>query len=483
MVGRETLAKQDPPARRALTGSSLRTRSVATLIGVPVLLATAGWAAYTGPWKDAGTGVPPGAAVGSAVSPSPLAVGPTPRTAAASTSAPTTAARTPSPSATPPQVLPTGAITAADAAVSPLPPLPRGCHAAPAWALKTPNNAVSPASGIVARTWDGTSWFGAPLRLVAVQADPSRIQFSVATAGHLGGSETTSDQTEKSGAAVGINGDFFTWGPTGQIPFGVQVSGGEVRFAPPGVTRAIGLGDDGKFHYAYVHVDGAAQVTGPDGTATKIPIGAVNASAGKSVALVTAYGAKQPFHAGWYVLLRDGVVASSSARDPGGPRGKDQLLIAPTAKPALLSGIKVGGRVAVRVSVKSDYGITFDQAMGSGSEMLREGGYVGPDCGSKFGFFTRPRTMAAWNANDGRFWFFSAQSTGTGPFHPGNRGLSYSETSDLLRRLGATDAVPLDGGGSTTLVFKKSGGGVTRVDAAASYPQRPIPDVMLLTPR
>jgi exopolysaccharide biosynthesis protein len=133
--------------------------------------------------------------------------------------------------------------------------------------------------------------------------------------------------------------------------------------------------------------------------------------------------------------------------------------------------------------VKSDYGVTLSQALGAGSEMLRDGRYVGPRCGRRYGFFTRPRTMVAWNADDGRYWLFSAQSTGTGPFHPGNRGLSYSETSDLLRRLGATDAVPLDGGGSTTLVFAKSGGGLTRVDAAATYPQRAIPDVMVLTPR
>jgi hypothetical protein len=169
----------------------------------------------------------------------------------------------------------------------------------------------------VARTWNGTSYFGAPLRLVAVQADPSRVAFSISTAGRLGGSETTQEQTEKAGAAVGLNGDFFTWGPTGQIPFGVQVADGAIRYAPAGVTRAVGFGDDGRFHYAYVHVDGAAQVTGGDGT-TKIPIAAVNAPSGKAVVLVTSYAAKQPLGGGWYVLVRDGVVVRSSASDPGG---------------------------------------------------------------------------------------------------------------------------------------------------------------------
>jgi len=479
MVGREPLANQAPPARRALVGSSVRKRSVAALLGVPVLLGTAGWAAYTEPWKDAGSTRPPTTLAGATSSPSPSTDDPT--SAAPSTPDPTAAAQTPTPSPEP-QVLPTGAITAAEASVNPLPALPRDCHSAPSWALKAPTNVTRPADGIVARTWDGTSYFGAPLRLVAVQADFSKVAWSVSTAGHLGTTENTKVQTEKSGGAVGLNGDFFVWGPTGEIPFGVQVVGGEIRFAPAGATRAIGLGDDGKFHYAYVHVDGAAQVTGADGAAVKIPIGSVNVSPTKAVSLVTAYGSKQPFHASWYVLVRDGVVVSSSPRDPGGPSGKDQLLLAPTSKPSLLSGVKAGSKAVVQAALKSDYGITFSQAIGSGSEMLRDSRYVGPGCGSQYGFYTRPRTMVAWNAKDGRFWLFSAQSTGTGAFHPGNRGLSYSETSDLLRRLGATDAVPLDGGGSTTLIFKSSNG-LTRVDGPSSYPQRPIPDVMVLTPR
>jgi len=354
--------------------------------------------------------------------------------------------------------------------------LPRGCHAAPSWVDSTPDSTLTPALGVTVTSWHGSSSYGAPLRVVVAAASAAHASFATVTAPRLGSAVPTTALTSTSGAVVGLNGDYFTWGPTGQIPLGVQVSGGVVRFAPATPTRAVGLGADGQLHYAYVRVSGSAVVTAA-GSSHRIALSAVNAPSSTGVSLVTGYGAKQPRRGGWFVLVRAGVAVSSSARDPGGPRGDDVLLVTSAARRALLSGVRAGNQVAVKAAVVNQDRLVMTEAVGSGAEIVRRKAVVA-DCTSTLGRSTRPRTVLAWNASDGRMWFVAVQSVGSGRSHPGNLGLTYGETADLIRKLGATDAALLDGGGSTTLAVRQSGR-VVRVDAPAASPQRPVTDAMV----
>jgi exopolysaccharide biosynthesis protein len=73
---------------------------------------------------------------------------------------------------------------------------------------------------------------------------------------------------------------------------------------------------------------------------------------------------------------------------------------------------------------------------------------------------------------------------GRGQHAPVSRyGATYLQVAGLAKALGATDAVMLDGGGSTTMAMRDADGGVRRIDAPSDTPQRPVPDGLVVIPR
>jgi exopolysaccharide biosynthesis protein len=101
---------------------------------------------------------------------------------------------------------------------------------------------------------------------------------------------------------------------------------------------------------------------------------------------------------------------------------------------------------------------------------------------SGVGALSRPRTLVAWNAGRTRLWLVTVN--GRGSASPVSRyGATYRQVADAVRSLGATDAVMVDGGGSTTMALRGGDGRVRRVDAPAGTPQRPVPDGLVLIRR
>jgi exopolysaccharide biosynthesis protein len=89
--------------------------------------------------------------------------------------------------------------------------------------------------------------------------------------------------------------------------------------------------------------------------------------------------------------------------------------------------------------------------------------------------------MVAWDAARRRVWLLVV--TGSGPGSAVSRyGATYRQIAQAARALGASDAVMLDGGGSSTMAVR-SGGRAWRVDAPAGTLQRPVPDVVVLVRR
>jgi exopolysaccharide biosynthesis protein len=91
---------------------------------------------------------------------------------------------------------------------------------------------------------------------------------------------------------------------------------------------------------------------------------------------------------------------------------------------------------------------------------------------------SRPRTMIAWNAARTQLWLIVVGGRARGV--PVSRyGLSYRQVTEVARSLGASEAVMVDGGGSSTMAVR-AGREVQRVDAPAEAPQRPVPDALVL---
>jgi hypothetical protein len=116
--------------------------------------------------------------------------------------------------------------------------------------------------------------------------------------------------------------------------------------------------------------------------------------------------------------------------------------------------LRPGERVALRLRLVPASGDPrWEQVIhviGGGPRILAEGRYVGGE-GFAAGFTSRrhPRTAVARLA-DGRILLVVVD--GRQPYH--SLGMTLPELAVFLRALGATDAVNLDGGGSTTLVVR-----------------------------
>jgi len=363
----------------------------------------------------------------------------------------------------------------------PVPALPQHCRAAPSWVDATPDSTASPAPGLTVRTWSGAGGDRVPLRVVAAEADTVRINVSVAVPARFGAVLDTTELVGRSGAVVGVNGDYFESGAAGAVPRGVEVQHGVVLFGPAGSTKAVGVGVDGAVHAGYVHVTGNVVTTGA-GPAVRLPVTSVNVAspASSGVAVQTAYGSAQPRRGTWFVRVRGGTVVSSSPHDPGRPTGGDLLVMAPAAARAALAKVAVGAHVEVTTGVQGADGVGLTEAVGSSSPVLT-GGAVVVACTGSYGTGWRPRTVVAWDNRRARVWLITINATSSGASGTGVRGVTYGEAADLARRLGATGAVLLDGGHSTTAALRERGG-VRRIDAPASARMRPVPDGVVLAP-
>jgi len=363
---------------------------------------------------------------------------------------------------------------------SPLPARPRNCRAAPSWVDATPDSTASPAPGLVVRTWSGPGRDRVPLRVVAAQADTVRFSLSVAVAPRFGSVLDTTALVDRSGATFGVNGDYFESAAAGAVPRGVEVQHGVVLFGPAGTTKAVGVGTDGALHAGYVRSTGSVVVTGA-GPAQQLPVTSVNtASPSSGIAVQTAYGSAQPRRGAWFVRVHSGVVVSSSSRDPGRIAGSDLLLLAPPAQRAALAKVAVGAHIEVRTEVRGADGVALTDAVGSSAPILTRSAIV-VACTGDYGTGWRPRTVVAWDNRRAQVWLITINAMSRGASGTGVRGVTYGEAADLARQLGATDAVLLDGGHSTTAALR-GGGGVHRIDAPATAGMRPVPDAVVLAP-
>jgi len=138
--------------------------------------------------------------------------------------------------------------------------------------------------------------------------------------------------------------------------------------------------------------------------------------------------------------------------------------------------LKVGDRITLRLRLVPVSGDPRWQeivhVIGGGPRLLADGRYVGGE-GFTTGFLNRrhPRTVIARLA-DGRLILVVVD--GRQPYH--SLGMTLVELAAMLRTLGATDAVNLDGGGSSTLVVR---GTVVNLPSDEGG-ERPVSDALLV---
>ena len=297
--------------------------------------------------------------------------------------------------------------------------------------------------------------------------------------------------------ARGVNGDYFAYDWSGAaVPYGPLVAAagscGCLRRAAAGR-----LGRAGRPIAAGVRAAGSLSA-GRGNQRWSLPVGSVNdegdgaadtaadaVRAGRAVAVVTPWlGTARPTRLREVVVRRGRVVAVGHRLSFGagrtfgsGSAGRRDVLFAASghggrelARPAPGHG----GPALVPASRRARGGRPV-QAVGSGAAMLR-GGRVLLGCPGSAAL-SRPRTLIAWNADRTRLWLVTVDGR-AGPRRPGLpvRAHLPAGRGRCARSLGATEAVMLDGGGSTTMAVEAPTAGCTGSTRPPAHPQRPVPD-------
>ncbi|CAN5654143.1 hypothetical protein BH23GEM3_BH23GEM3_18950 [soil metagenome] len=263
-------------------------------------------------------------------------------------------------------------------------------------------------------------------------------------------------------ALAAINGDFFTFDPAG-VPVGAQVSAGEIVRGPTD-RPVFGLTADGAPFIATVRVRGGVR-TLPGFAA---PLDGVNTRpAAHGLSLYNQFvGDVTPPDTGVVELT---VRLIAAARLPG-----DTARAVVLERDTLAAGVPLPdggavlagrGRSAIFLRDLVAPGDTlmwwtdFDPAPASVAEMI--GGFprllIGgeavhdrdPAVSAAFAETRHPRTAVGWRG-DGTLLLVTVD--GRQPQH--SVGMSLAELAELFRRLGAVEALNLDGGGSTTMVVR-----------------------------
>ncbi len=142
--------------------------------------------------------------------------------------------------------------------------------------------------------------------------------------------------------------------------------------------------------------------------------------------------------------------------------------------------IHVGDAATLDMSLRTQSGATFTEALGHGSYVLRDG-VVHASC-TWAAETDRPRNLLGWN-DAGRI-FMMVSTSGRPDTWGGYRigGATIAEMTTWLKALGATHAVNLDGGGSTILLTNNQGT-FRRVDLPKDSYRRPVPNAVAFVPR
>lgn len=317
--------------------------------------------------------------------------------------------------------------------------------------------------------------------LVTVDLTEPEANLGLLHPGSVAAKDEIADQTNAAGAVAGINGDFFNISEehAGVVPtsssVGPEIAGGDAlkgavpdgqRFGPALPTGTsnedvFALGTDRRARISSLSVAGSAY--GPEGVVDvdglnqyALPVGGVGAytadwgevSRARSVCGTDEDRSAPCSTDTEEVVITDGIVRSEADLPGAGPIPPDTVvLVGRETGDSELEALDPGDRVNVRTTLVAADGAPLTFAVGA-MPIMRDGAPApGLDTAE-----LAPRTAAGISGDGRRVYLVVADGRS-----PASTGLSLRETAGLLSDLGASDAVNLDGGGSTTMAVKTPG--------------------------
>ena len=329
-------------------------------------------------------------------------------------------------------------------------------------ALATPVPAVAFATDTVRteKLRDGvTRWFvyapSGPWAIHALVVDRDECYSALAVKEPDGavGREKTSVILERLRASAevvgGVNADFFLFTPPG-VPTNLLVSHGRVVTGPSN-QPVLAFDSTGAPHITTFRVEGSVSTTGG-----RFAIAGWNRSAPSGISLFDdGWGGSTDSASKIVEVAVDrsgaGQVVAIDTLTTGVPMPPGHVVLAgrgSDARAALLA-LRVGDSVHTQVALLPFHP---KEALGGRPILVRDSTIVtGLDSagGAAFAAARHPRTAVGIARNGRRLLLVVVDGRQTGY----SDGMTLRELADVMRALGARDAINLDGGGSTTLVY------------------------------
>lgn len=351
----------------------------------------------------------------------------------------------------------------------------------------------------------------------AVRVDAEVATGRVYRADPTQGREVVSATVRRLGALAAVNADFFPW--TGD-PLNLHIQGGELISEPSSERAVFGITSDGVVLFGAPLWRGQVVVEGME----PLPLTALNrpAQPNECVLVTARWGETYPLPNGavvWRIGEMDGtpslggevraklvekmpLASMCPVPEDGG------LLVATGTLAERLNQLNAGTTVTLRFAIEPGQnmvalaperqtaastlasrrywrrheGVEFWKravmAVGGGPWLLRDGSILidAPQQGFNEGFSSNrhPRTAVGVTA-EGKLLLVTVDGR-----QPMSAGMTLQELAQLMKQLGATDAINLDGGGSTTLAIR---GGLI-LNSPSEGRERPVANaVVVYAPR
>jgi len=324
----------------------------------------------------------------------------------------------------------------------------------------------------------------------------------VSYGGTAQGRETMSHMAARTGAIAAINGDFF---PFNGDPTSLEIRDGELMSEPIGYRVAVGLTRDAALvqiltsrgtiqttDKTEILLSGINHLPHEAETVLLTPAYAPAAKPKQPSTLVTLRGVTLPIHVSRDLTGTVDSISPLAADQPLPPCPKDGVLIvgSGTASAPLAAHYTVGDTVRLRydllpASPSPDHGAVapdgltpvwqdVEQAIGGGPWLVRDGKiFVDGDAErlSPTDFVNARHARSAIGiCTDGSLLLVAVDGR-----KATSRGVTLLEMAAILKRLGAQQAINLDGGGSTAMVV---GGSV--VNTPSDGKERPVANGLLI---
>jgi hypothetical protein len=287
--------------------------------------------------------------------------------------------------------------------------------------------------------------------------------------------EPLSKMVIESGAVAGINGDFFIMS-TPSSPIGVQIKDGKLVSSPSNRKDMAAIGLTWEKIPQILRMEYSGKIVASDGAS--FDIGGLNKlgnAYGKIFVYTPEFGSTTPAPTSdspnltFAVTQGEKVVSIFDGRAANIPSDGMVLVAGGEGANFIKSHLSAGDTVKLDLAITPDIS-NLKMAMGGGAVLVENGkipasfshNIPGQNPRTAVGFSSDKKTMILVVV-DGR----QAQS----------RGVTQQELAELMVKLGASDAVNLDGGGSSTMVVRPLGEKQPKLaNSVSEGVQRPVPN-------